>query len=87
MAKTDYDSAKQISFRFSSVYGTTMHEMPKDFVEKVHKVKFGEEYAWITDLYHERLTKEFGDYMKLPPEEKRCSNHNSTLFVDKKYIS
>lgn len=86
VAKVDYNTAEIVGYRFSTVKWTIRHEMPKEFFEKIHKVKFGNQYVCITDLYHERLTKEYGDYMKLPPEEERYPIHNYTLYVDKKHI-
>lgn len=39
---------------------------------------------WGISDYHEHLTRLYGDYMKLPPEDGRISNHNYELYIEKK---
>ena len=48
--------------------------------------KFGDFEAYGVADYNKHLTRLYGDYMKLPPEEKRCSNHNYHLYIDKKLL-
>ena len=42
--------------------------------------KFEEYEFYIPDGYHEVLTKCYGDYMTLPPEEKRITHHNYKVY-------
>ena len=35
--------------------------------------------------YHEYLTIQFGDYMKLPPENKRAQHHTEMISTVKSY--
>lgn len=86
VSKTNYDFSDEITYRFSSVKGATQHEISKKFIENRHLRKFGEQYFWVSDHYHERLSKEYGEYMELPPKEKRVSNHSYKLYVHKKLM-
>ena len=42
--------------------------------------KFDDREYWIPKGYHEILTKLYGDYMKLPPEEARVPTHSYRIF-------
>ena len=37
--------------------------------------------------YHDYLTIQFGDYMKLPPEDQRAPHHTETIDINKSYIN
>lgn len=47
---------------------------------------FEDTKVWGIRDYDEHLTRLYGDYMKLPPEDKRFSNHDYRLYVDKDYV-
>ncbi len=49
---------------------------PREMYSNVSDVDFENKKILLMDEYNEYLTNEFGDYMKLPPEEKRKTNHN-----------
>lgn len=49
---------------------------PKSFYNNVHYTKFEDSQILIIDNYNEYLKKIFGDYMVLPPEDARKTNHN-----------
>ncbi len=42
--------------------------------------------VWGISDYHEHLTTLYGNYMELPPEEKRIAVHNYSLFVKKSIV-
>ncbi|MBO4482693.1 MAG: LicD family protein [Prevotella sp.] len=54
---------------------------PKEWILPLTKKKFEDTEVYIPGNYHEYLTQMYGDYMQLPPEEKRISHHNHA-FVD-----
>lgn len=48
-------------------------------VNSLVKVQFEDTETYIPTLFDRFLTRQFGDYMKLPPVEKRVSDHDVTL--------
>ncbi len=58
--------------------------IPAEYLEKQVRIPFeGHEFS-VPECYDEVLSYEFGNYMQLPAEEKRVSNHNfSCWFVNK----
>lgn len=54
---------------------------PKEWILPLTKKHFEDTEVYIPGNYHEYLTQMYGDYMQLPPEEKRISHHNHA-FVD-----
>lgn len=48
---------------------------PKDYYCKLIKCQFGQYEFFIPERYDEILTKRYGDYMALPPEDKRVYHH------------
>ena len=54
--------------------------MPREFIEKYILADFeGEKYK-IPEDYDEYLTKHYDNYMELPPEEKRKTEHNNIAY-------
>lgn len=51
-------------------------------VNETIKVPFEYTVARIPKAYHRCLTKQFGDYMKLPPKEERGVHHSTMVFYD-----
>ena len=54
---------------------------PKEWILPLTKKHFEDTEVYIPGNYHEYLTQMYGDYMQLPPVEKRISHHNHA-FVD-----
>ena len=48
---------------------------------EVEKRKFEERTYFCTKMYDTYLKKIYGNYMQLPPEEKRISNHNYSVYL------
>ena len=49
----------------------------------VERKKFENRLYLCTKHYDIYLTKLYGNYMELPPEEKRISNHNYSAYIKK----
>ncbi len=73
------DEIREIKSSKLRVYpsGLIKEVYPKDYFEKTLSVPFEDSYISIPNGYNEILTSYYGDYMQLPPEEKRMSNHDS----------
>ena len=63
---------------FSSMEGLK-YKFPLDMVQNYTYILFEEQELMIFEEYLEMLRIEFGDYMKLPPEEERVCKHNPVL--------
>lgn len=75
MQKIDYESAELVGSYF--LWGGNKEAMPKRIYGEGQKAIFeGVEVVIPTDA-DEYLTRRFGDYMELPPEDKRYGHHFS----------
>lgn len=54
---------------------------PKEIFENAVKHIFEEDEFWIPGQYEEYLRLEYGDYMKLPPLEKRVTHHDYVAYL------
>ncbi len=64
---------------------TTSYLFKKSLFEKYIECDFeGEKFSCFAN-YDEILTQIYGDYMQLPPEEKRISNHFTDVDLNKSY--
>jgi lipopolysaccharide cholinephosphotransferase len=45
-------------------------------MDSIKKIAFEDIEAYVCENYHEMLTRQYGDYMQLPPEDQRVSVHN-----------
>lgn len=54
--------------------------MPSSYISDYTLVRFEDEEYKIPIGYDEYLTKHYGNYMELPPEEKRIPDHDVTVF-------
>ena len=72
MKKYDYESSKYVVH----LYDAQLYKiMPKDVFEELMLIDFEGRKFYAPKNYHEYLTTYYGDYMKLPPVEKRQSHH------------
>jgi len=53
---------------------------PKEWLDEVVKIKFEDTEMAVPKKYHEYLTMLYGDYMQLPPEDKREGHHYNKGF-------
>lgn len=73
MKKIPYDEAELVGAYM--LWGGNKEAMPKALYGKGFKVKFEDLEVYVPENYHEYLTRRFGDYMQLPPENKRYGHH------------
>lgn len=71
--KYDFEDAKYIANYGGAWAEKEIH--PKPWVIPTTKMQFEGMEVNIPGNYHEYLTQMYGDYMQLPPEEKRVSHH------------
>ena len=72
--KHAFDTSKNIASQMICVYGNRECMQRGLYKERLRR-SFGKIETWIPSGYDEILTKLYGDYMKLPPEEKRVTHH------------
>lgn len=65
-------------------YGVLWHpqRFPKDMFENQKEVKFEGYTVYGTSDDDSVLSTEFGDYMKLPPEDQRIPHHNILCYIE-----
>lgn len=66
-------SKKRVNMCGAYAYEKEM--VPNEFLNKVIATDFEGYQVCIPEMYHEYLTKLYGDYMQLPPVEKRANKH------------
>ena len=66
--------AEYVAQLSGNVYGTK-EIWKKEWFEDIIDVKFEERYYMVPKEYHKVLMTTFGNYMQMPPEEKRVSHH------------
>ena len=74
--KVDYNKAKYCTILYSTISTKSKKYYEKEFFEKYIDVDFEREKVSILKEYDTILRDEYGDYMQLPPKEKRNSVHN-----------
>lgn len=77
--KYDYNSSTYVGYITMSLYKYKQRHRRELFEESV-PVEFEGREFYAPKGYHEYLTNLFGDYMQLPPEEKRQSHHVWTAY-------
>ena len=61
--------------------------MPKQYMGEPKEYKFEDTTVYGVEMPHEYLTSLYGDYMQLPPEEKRVSHHDYVYYnLDESYL-
>ena len=77
MSKYSFDTAEYVGYTWSKP--SERLTFPKAWFEDYVDMPFESTTIRCPAKWHEYLSKQFGDYMKLPPEDKQCSNHFATL--------
>lgn len=80
MTKYDFDSSEYLS-ELVTGFKYMKNKYPKALFSQPLHVAFEDREIPIPVGYHQYLTMAFGDYMKLPPEDKQAPKHD-TVFVD-----
>ena len=76
---TSFESSKSVDAMVFNLYGDT--RVPKQVMENSILVDFeGRKYCAMKD-YDFYLRNIYGDYMQLPPEEKRIAKHDFTAYI------
>lgn len=70
-----YDDSKYVAAHIGGAHTGEMEMIPRDKFEPLKKIKFESDEFYITSAAEIYLKKMYGDYMKLPPEDKRVSHH------------
>ena len=60
---------------YSSEYDKSKEIFPKEYFANVKEIKFEDNQFYISPMYDKMLTQIYGDYMTLPPIEKRVVKH------------
>ena len=89
--KYDYDKSKDVLFAWrTSIFNSPFdykRKFSKTVFEQYDEVKFEDTTIRVPVKYDEYLTMDFGDYMTLPPVEKRISIHPTAIIdFDNSYI-
>ena len=76
-----YEESRKISV---SVWGWGEKDvLDREQSEKGIKMKFRDREFWCQGCYVESLTKKYGDYMQVPPPEKRPPFHGKVYWIEK----
>lgn len=78
--KNPYEKSEWV-INYVEFYGFAKGYFPKKWFAEGEKMLFEQEEVIIPKYYDQYLQKMYGDYMQLPPEEKRHTNHAVT-YVD-----
>lgn len=76
LKSNSYEDSKYVIIIYDNIAIQKHKFYEKNFFEKVHYTKFEDTNLLIIDEYDKYLTDLFGDYMQLPPIDKRISNHS-----------
>lgn len=77
--KYDYNKSEYVCRIRNSANGFTGILHKKDFDEPILK-RFEDREFYVPKNYDKLLTNFYGDYMKLPPEDRRHSSHNGICY-------
>lgn len=80
-AKSDFDDSMYIQIPYALAHGRNKL-MPRQLFDQSQKTRFGVSEYSIPAAYDEILTRIYGNYMELPPEEKRKPHHDFELYVE-----
>lgn len=75
MEEYPFDSSELVAFYFT-IYSIDKEITRREVYSKAIDVKFEDDYFSAAIGYDEYLTNLYGDYMKLPPVEKRVTHHD-----------
>lgn len=71
----DYDNSKYVGPLMWFFTKPEKVVFEKTLFDNRVKMRFEDDYFYVPAEYHKLLTQEYGDYMQLPPEEKRIYHH------------
>lgn len=74
-----YETSEYVG-SMETIYNCKQNRLKKEYFDGYALVEFEGHQLKAPKCYHEVLTGIYGDYMKLPPEEKRVAHHINTNF-------
>ncbi len=75
-SKYNYSNSRFIGAIVDCHYGGEKEKMTRDAFEKRQQFTFEKEQFWGTQIYDLYLSNLYGDYMELPPENRRLAHHD-----------
>ena len=77
--KYSWEQSDYVHVVFLLVYSMNERYKKEHFLKRI-KVDFEDKTFWIPEGYDAILREYYGDYMQLPPEEKRVTHHANKIF-------
>lgn len=75
-----YENCEYVAAIVDCHYGGEREKMPRKLFEKQRKFKFETEEFWGSEAWEIYLTNMYGNYMELPPVDKRVTHHDFKAF-------
>ncbi len=77
-SRFNYENSEFVYFTWRGNHNTGNYKnfFPRSYFDSYINMPFEDTYIRVPKEYHKYLEDDFGNYMKLPPENKRKSNHN-----------
>lgn len=75
-SKYGYDEADEVAAIVDCHYGGERERMPKNVFEPRRKFEFEGHQLWGSEGYDLYLSNLYGNYMELPPEDRRVTHHD-----------
>ena len=79
-SRVPYESAKEVAAIVDCHYGGRKEKMPRDAFEKRQQFDFEDHKFWGTQAYDPYLSNLYGNYLELPPKERRVTHHDFTPY-------
>ncbi len=76
LEKYDFDSSEYVAAIVDCIHGAACEKIKRTKFEPRIKFKFEDDEFWGPSGYEQYLSNLYGDYMKIPPENRRVSHHN-----------
>lgn len=76
-----YNCNENLSYVDTSLFRNLKLYFPKELFDVYEEIKFEDSKFPVFGIYKEYLKIEYGDYLKLPPEEERVCKHNPIKIV------
>ncbi len=71
----------------ATIWDETMTPFKREWFQDVVRLPFEDAMLCVPARYHEILTRVYGDYMQLPPEEDRIGHHYYTAYLRDEFVT
>lgn len=78
--RNPYENSEEVAAIVDCHYGGAKERMPKELFEIREPIVFEKQQFWISGAWQLYLRNLYGDYMALPPEEKRVTHHDFKVY-------